>query len=101
MLASYLRYSGVKDYSFITSDSVAIAEMIKGESTKKENERGFGFHKSREMLIDGMGGNFSFISGEALLLNYKLLDFGTEFPGTLAHLRIPLNDLKPIFSVYN
>jgi hypothetical protein len=101
VLASYRRYPGPKDYSYITSDGIAIAEMIKGESTKKEDERGFGFHTSREMLIDGMGGNFSFISGEALLLNYKLLNFGTEFPGTLAHLRIPLNDLKPSFSVYN
>lgn len=53
------------------------------------------------MLIDGMGGNFSFISGEALLLNYKLLNFGTKFPGTLAHLRIPLSSLKSGFSIYD
>lgn len=101
VLASYQRYSGPKDYSYITSDNIAIAEMIKGESTKKEDERGFGFHTSRELLIDGMGGNLSFISGEALLLNYKLLNFGTIYPGTLAHLRIPINGLKPDFSVYN
>ncbi|MDO9553116.1 ATP-binding protein [Rhodonellum sp.] len=101
VLASYQRYSGPKDYSYIHSDKIAIGEMIKGESTKKEDERGFGFHTSREMLIDGMGGNFSFISGEALLLNYKLLNFGTKFPGTLAHLRIPLRSLKSGFSIYD
>jgi hypothetical protein len=53
------------------------------------------------MLIDGMRGNFSFVSGQGLLLNYKILDFGTKFPGTLAHLRIPINGLKSDFSVYN
>lgn len=101
VLASYQRYSGPKVYTYINSDSMAIAEMIKGESTKKEDERGFGFHTSREMLIVGMGGYFSFISGEALLLNYKLFNFGTKFPGTLAHLRIPINGLKSGFSIYN
>lgn len=101
VLASYQRYSGPKDYRYVTSDSIAIAEMIKGESTKKLDERGFGFHTSREMLIDGMGGSFSFVSGNALLLNYQLISFGVDFPGTLAHLRIPLNSLKSDFSVYN
>jgi len=101
VLASYQRYLGPKDYSYVTSDGIAIAEMIKGESTKKLDERGFGFHTSREMLIDGMGGNFSFVSGGALLLNYQLIPFGADFPGTLAHLRIPLNSLKSDFSVYD
>jgi hypothetical protein len=101
VLASYQRYPGPKDYTYIATDKMAIAEMIKGESTKKEEERGFGFHTSREMLIDGMRGNFSFVSGQGLLLNYKILDFGTKFPGTLAHLRIPINGLKSDFSVYN
>ncbi|MHA7131830.1 hypothetical protein [Algoriphagus namhaensis] len=101
VLASYQRYSGPKDYSYVTSDRIAMAEMIKGESTKKLDERGFGFHTSREMLIDGMGGNFSFVSGVSLLLNYKLIPFGADFPGTLAHLRIPLNSLKSDFSVYD
>jgi len=101
VLASYQRYSGPKDYSYVDSDKIAIAAMVKGESTKKLEERGFGFHTSREMLIDGMGGNFSFVSGGALLLNYQLLSFGVNFPGTLAHLRIPLNSLKPSFSVYH
>jgi hypothetical protein len=78
-----------------------MAEMVKGESTKKLEERGFGFHTSRELLIDGMSGNFTFPSGEALLLDYKVIPFGTQFPGTLAHLRIPVSGLKPGFSVYN
>lgn len=101
VLASYLRYTGPKDYSYIKSDRVAVAEMIKGESTKKLDERGFGFHTSRELLIDGMGGNFTFVSGEALLLDYKLLEFGTYFPGTLAQVRIPISRLKPGFSIYD
>lgn len=100
-LASYQRYTGPKDYSYIKSDRVAVAEMIKGESTKKLDERGFGFHTSRELLIDGMGGNFTFVSGEALLLDYKLLEFGTYFPGTLAQVRIPISRLKPGFSIYD
>ncbi len=101
VLASYQRYTGPKDYSYVDSDKIAIAEMVKGESTKKIAERGFGFHTSRAMLIDGMGGSFSFVSGNALLLNYQLIPFGAEFPGTLAHLRIPLNSLKSDFSVYD
>jgi hypothetical protein len=101
-LASYQRCTGAKEYSYIKSDRVAVAEMIKGESTKKLDERGFGFHTSHELLIDGMGGNFTFISsGEALLLDYKLLEFGTYFPGTLAHLRIPISRLKSSFSIYD
>lgn len=101
ILGSYQRYSGPKDYSYVSSDFLAVAEMIKGESTKKLDERGFGFHTSRELLVDGMSGNFTFVSGEALLLDYKLIPFGTHFPGTLAHLRIPVSGLKPGFSVYD
>lgn len=101
VLASYQRYTGPKDYSYIQTDQLAMAEMVKGESTKKLEERGFGFHTSRELLIDGMSGNFTFLSGEALLLDYKVIPFGTQFPGTLAHLRIPVSGLKPGFSVYN
>ena len=101
VLESYLRYTGPKDYSYIQTDQLAIAEMVKGESTKKIEERGFGFHTSRELLLDGMNGHFTFLSGEALLLDYKVIPFGTQFPGTIAHLRIPVSGLKPGFSVYD
>jgi len=46
-------------------DIVAIQEMIKGHSTKKEKERGYGVRTSRKVVCEGLGGGFSVISGSA------------------------------------
>jgi hypothetical protein len=58
ILGAYNNYNGRKDFSHITTHLDAVDNMIKGESTKEltDQERGFGVHTSREMLISGLKG---------------------------------------------
>lgn len=101
ILGSYQQYSGEKDFSGIRNNLDAVEAMIQGDSTKSVKERGFGVHTSREMLVKGLNGTFVFISGNALLHNYKLVDFGCESTGTLAFIRIPCVNQNERFNVYD
>ncbi|MBT0813100.1 ATP-binding protein [Litoribacter ruber] len=100
VLNSYLAYSGEKDYSHVATHLDAIETMIRGGSTKSLKERGFGVHTSREMLVDGLNGTFVFLSGNGLLINYRLVDFGVASQGALAFLRVPVVNLNETFNIY-
>ncbi|MFN0050275.1 MAG: ATP-binding protein [Cytophagales bacterium] len=97
LLQAYKNYSGTQDFSSITTHLKALESVIKGFSTKS-NERGFGVHTSREMLIKGLGGKFVMLSGNALLFNYTLTDFKVEIFGSLILIRIPSNTFDKNFS---
>jgi len=101
LLGSYQEYAGEKDFSNITNHLEALENVIKGNSTKKEDERGFGVHTSREILIDGLGGKFVIFSGNAVMVNYKLFDFKCYLNGTIAMFRIPINKEIQDFNVSN
>ncbi|NJN27762.1 MAG: hypothetical protein HC819_18235 [Cyclobacteriaceae bacterium] len=88
LLGAYQHYTGEQDYSNITTHIDAMDNVIKGISTKNIQERGYGVHTSREMLISGLKGQFILFSGNALLYNYNLVDFNCLFSGTIAVLRI-------------
>jgi anti-sigma regulatory factor (Ser/Thr protein kinase) len=101
LLESYKKYQGEKDFSHITTHVQAVDNAIKGNSTKHLNERGFGIHTSREMLVSGLGGTFVMFSGNAILINYKLIDFKCNYEGTLAMMRIPCENIDNSFNLYS
>jgi hypothetical protein len=101
LLESYKSYKGVKDFSTIQTHKDAIHQAILGNSTKHLNERGFGLHTSRELLIEGLKGKFIYFSGNALMVNRDLLDFQCNFKGTLMFVRIPCSNLDKGLSVHN
>lgn len=97
LLKSYQNYQRGKDFSHVTTHIEAVDNAIKGNSTKHLNERGFGMHTSREMLVSGLGGTFVLFTGNAILINYKLIDFNCDYKGTFAMMRIPCENFKDSF----
>ena len=100
VMGSYQQYSLSDKYKFIDNSIIALDSLIKGNSTKLEyqDERGFGVHTSRRMLIEGLGGTFVLLSGNALLVNYHIADFKANYPGTIILLRIPIASLSSNFN---
>ncbi len=91
ILGSYNNYTGDRDFSQITDHMEAVDAAVRGQSTKKvSEERGFGIATSRSMLVNGLKGSFVCLSGNGLLFNEELSNFGTIFNGTLILLRIPV-----------
>lgn len=91
VLGSYRAYEGEQDYTYVDNDLKAIDRMIKGDSTKMFKERGFGVHTSRSMLVNGLKGHFIYLSGNGLLIDFDLMNFGESFQGSMALLRIPVS----------
>lgn len=98
LLGSYQNYIGDRDFSSITNHLEAVDAAIKGSSTKKTaEERGFGIATSRRILVEGLGGSFVYLSGNALLINEELTNFGTNFNGSIVLIRIPVGTFKVEF----
>ena len=53
------------------SDGDAIAEVMKGNSTKPDKERGYGVRTSKRVVCEALGGEFTIISGSSALLVSK------------------------------
>ena len=76
-------------------DTAAIERALQGESTKdEEGERGYGLWTSKQMVCEGLGGDFALISNKALYYAKKdneksaeLPDF--NWPGVVISYRIP------------
>lgn len=92
----------------ITSDIEAMQAAQKRISSKNVNgtdSRGFGIYTSRRMLVDGMGGQYLMISGNAVYMLGKGYDDYYSFPsgirwgGTIIAFRFPLS--KPDFNYAN
>lgn len=98
LLGSYQNYSGARDFSQITNHLKAVDAAIKGKSTKKiSEERGFGIATSRRILVEGLRGTFVYLSGNGLLINEELTNFGTNFNGSIVLIRIPVGAFKKEF----
>lgn len=82
----------------IESDMEAIKAANRGLSSKNlpdAENRGFGIKTSKQMLIQGLGGQYLMISGSSLYIKSHLLDSfyampsGLRWKGTIVALRIP------------
>lgn len=82
----------------ISSDIEAIKAANRGLSSKNlpdAENRGFGIKTSKQMLIQGLGGQYLMISGDSLYIKTRNLDSFYEMPhglrwnGTIVALRIP------------
>jgi hypothetical protein len=92
ILGSYRKH-GINN--FVTHGQ-ALDGAVKGISSKNEaGGRGFGIYTSLKMLVQGMGGNFLLISGNANLIRTPALNDINNVPdsmrwgGTIVALRIP------------
>lgn len=104
LLGSYKRLPGNE----IESDSEAIKAANRGLSSKNLPEaenRGFGIKTSKQMLINGLGGQYLMMSGSSLYVKSLNLDSfysmpnGLRWNGTIVALRIPYN--VPTFNYIN
>ena len=84
----------------IESDLEAIKAANRGLSSKNlpdAENRGFGIRTSKQMLIQGLGGQYMMISGNSLYIKTRNLDSSYSMPqnlrwkGTIVALRIPYN----------
>lgn len=82
----------------IASDMEAIKAANRGLSSKNlpdAENRGFGIKTSKQMLIQGLGGQYLMISGSSLYIKSRFLDSfyampnGLRWNGTIVALRIP------------
>ncbi len=71
-----------EEKNIILTDKEAIIEVMRGNSTKKSKERGYGVWTSKKVICNALGGQFLVCSGSALLLSnnntekfYTLPDF--------------------------
>ncbi len=92
-----------------TAESSALKLALSGKSTKNrpENEnRGYGISKSREIIINGLGGEFFILSGGAFFRHdingETLVDLpeSIRWNGTVVLLKIPTIIPKD-FDIYN
>jgi hypothetical protein len=89
-----------QEKNLILSDENAIKEVMQGNSTKPNNERGYGVRTSQKVVCEGLGGDFMMISGEAALIsankNEKLVSLKDFYwQGVIIAYRIP----KPAGSI--
>lgn len=85
-------------YNEIESDMEAIKAANRGLSSKNlpdAENRGFGIRTSKQMLIQGLGGQYLMISGSSLYIKSRKIDsfyampHGLRWNGTIVALRIP------------
>lgn len=89
-----------QEKNLIISDENAIKEVMEGNSTKPNNERGYGVRTSKKVVCEGLKGGFTLISGAAALFSsdrdeklISLKDF--YWQGVIIAFRIP----KPTGSI--
>ena len=94
LLGSYMKLPDNE----IATDLEAIKDANRGLSSKNLTDaenRGFGIKTSKQMLIQGLGGQYLMISGSSLYIKSRNLDsfyvmpHGLRWNGTIVALRIP------------
>lgn len=96
-------YARVKKYQSLIGDSEAQALYLaqNGYSTKNlpnAENRGYGISSNAKIIVDGLGGVFSIISGNALYFRSQktkqiiTLPNNVDWPGTLVLVEIPLTN---------
>lgn len=76
------------------SDGQAIEEVLKGHSTKSQQERGYGIRTSKRVVCEGLGGNFIIVSGTSALVSSQSSEKLVALPdfywqGVIVAYRIP------------
>jgi len=89
-----------QEKNLIISDESAIKEVMEGNSTKPNNERGYGVRTSKKVVCEGLKGGFVLISGAAALFssdkNEKLISLKDFYwQGVIIAYRMP----KPTGSI--
>jgi hypothetical protein len=82
----------------IQNHGQAMQAALSGESTKNDPNRGFGIRTSRRMLVNGLGGRYFLMSGNAFIFSQpgseEIRVFpanpGLNWPGTYLAMRIPV-----------
>ncbi len=87
------------------SDREAINEVMKGISTKPGHERGYGVRTSKDMVCQGLGGEFILVSGSAALMvtkqSAKVVTLPYfNWPGVIIAYRIPRTAVKVDITPY-
>lgn len=104
-LKSYLNYNGNKDYSHINSDIEALEAVMKGDSTKHQEERGFGIRTSVKMIVEGLCGQIIIGSESTLSVNGKnsisIQNMNWKHKGMFLVARIPINKFNENFNFYD
>lgn len=84
-------------FSNIKTHTKSLEEALKGLSTKtNEKERGYGIRTSRKMLVQGLGGEFFLMTGNALFVYTNEfeqiieLDVKQAWNGTILAINIPM-----------
>lgn len=104
LLGSYQKVN----FENISNHVEALIAAQSGKSTKNlpdAENRGFGIKTSKELLINGLGGNYLMISGEALYIKTTEVESFVEMPptiswkGTIIAMRIPYQNTN--FSYIN
>jgi hypothetical protein len=99
ILQSYLD-NGINN---ISNSSEALAEAINGLSTKNlpsAENRGYGIRTSRKMIVTGLGGYFSILSGDAFYVynrtkeNIITLKDNLMWKGTIVAIRMPYSNIR-------
>lgn len=106
ILKSY-QDSGIMKFS---DSSSAISEAINGLSTKNlplAENRGYGIKTSRKMIVNGLGGYYSIISGDAMYIytpkneTILVLPNSIKWKGTIVAIRMPFKDVRNFnYSLY-
>ncbi|MDO8429966.1 MAG: hypothetical protein Q7S73_01195 [bacterium] len=83
-----------EEKSLILTDDKAIEEVMRGNSTKADKERGYGVRTSKRVVCEGLGGEFVLLSGSTALVSVgkkenlvSLPDF--NWRGVILAYRIP------------
>ena len=76
------------------TDGQAIEEVLKGNSTKSNQERGYGIRTSKRVVCEGLGGQFIIISGSSALVSTQSSEKLVSLPdfywqGVIVSYRIP------------
>lgn len=89
-----LRKTYYEEKGLNLSHADAITEAMNGNSAKKQKDRGFGLHTSRNMVCQGLKGQFMLVTGNALLISdensNRLFPLpGFNWSGVIIAYRIP------------
>ena len=94
LLGSY-KAAGIVDYESDIEAIQAANRRISAKNLPNAENRGFGIYTTKQMLINGLGGQYMILSGEALYMKgpafdeFLALPSGVRFEGTIVALRIP------------
>jgi len=89
-----LKAGYIEDKGLSLFDEDAITEVMKGNSIKPNKERGYGVWTSKDVVCDGLGGDFILLSVSAVLISSKGTDKIVTLPnffwqGVIIAYRIP------------